>query len=328
MVTQSLVPPSFYPKTKNSYNSLVTVVKPNIAIDALRVLAILAVILIHTSIKIIQLGGRGLFLHQIASFAVPVFFMLSGFVLELHAANFNLVKRLSKLVLPLFFWSLIYFYWVYPGGSNFWWAFITGSASYQLYFIPTLIIFYLLFPWLRRLTHPWLLIFLGLVQFYLLYHDFYVAQLSLVLPLRIAALGFFAFILGIMASRHQAQLLKLSHKYQLILLGLIIFLAWFIFREGQTGNYYSQWRPSVLVYSVCIAAFFYQLFTRLKLPKFTHTFSNLSFFVFFVHVIILEVISRSLTRTNNLVLFSLVTGISFGLAFLAHKIPHASKLTG
>jgi hypothetical protein len=156
----------------------------------------------------------------------------------------------------------------------------------------------------------------------LLYQDYFVTTLPFVLPIRIAYLGFFNFILGIFAAHHELR------KFKLIFLASIPILAWYIFREGQAGNYYSQWRPSVLLYSACIAIFFYHLFTRIKLPKFTRTLSSLSFFVFFIHVIILEVVSKSLGPTNNLALFLLVTSISFTVAFLAHKIPYLSKLTG
>lgn len=310
----------------------------NPAIDALRVLAILAVVLIHTTIKIIQAGGGDivkysgtLFLHQVAGFAVPLFFMLSGFVLELNYRPGILTfyrKRLTKLVIPLFFWSLIYFYLIYPGGTNFLWAFITGGASYQLYFVPTLIIYYLLFPLFRLIPAKWLIVLFP-IQFYLLYQDYFVTTLPFILPIRIAYLGFFSFILGIFAARHEPRLLTLAKKFKFLLLALIIFFAGYIFHEGQTGNYYSQWRPSVMLYSFSLASLLYYHFTKLNLPTpLIHALSKLSFFVFFVHVIILEFVSKSINSSNNLVLFSLVTGISFLIAFLAHQVPRLSKLTG
>lgn len=77
------------------------------AIDALRVVSILAVVLIHTTTRTIETTHNNLtdfpftlFLNQIARFAVPLFILISGFVLELnyqnHANYFAyLKKRLS-----------------------------------------------------------------------------------------------------------------------------------------------------------------------------------------------------------------------------------------
>ena len=80
------------------------------SIDSLRILCILAVLLIHTSTRTLETAKFDLtgfpltiFLNQIARFAVPLFFIISGFVLE---TNFDqssgyisfLKKRFSKII--------------------------------------------------------------------------------------------------------------------------------------------------------------------------------------------------------------------------------------
>jgi surface polysaccharide O-acyltransferase-like enzyme len=126
------------------------------SIDSLRTFAILAVVLIHTTTRTLEAAKFNLtafpvsiFLNQIVRFAVPLFFMISGFVLE---TNFDeksgylsfIKKRFSRIFIPFVFWSAIYYLFVYnQNHDNFLRVILTGNASYQLYFIPTLCIFYL-----------------------------------------------------------------------------------------------------------------------------------------------------------------------------------------
>ena len=108
-------------------------------------------------------------------FSVPLFLALSGYGLARKYARQTfswsefLGRRLGKL-LPLYFlWSGVHFVsfylvpqWrimsVYPLGETLLW----GLADYQLYFVPLILQFYLLFPWLNRLSKKSLLLTLGL----------------------------------------------------------------------------------------------------------------------------------------------------------------------
>src|SRR5258708_3540298 len=97
----------------------------NPAIDLLRISAIIGVIFIHTTTKTLEASNYDLvkipwtlFLNQIFRFAVPLFFMISGFVLELnypfHVNYFTyLKKRCVRILMPYIFWSAIYYFFVY-----------------------------------------------------------------------------------------------------------------------------------------------------------------------------------------------------------------------
>lgn len=156
--------------------------KSNIyAIDAMRSIAIFAVVLIHTTSRTLEffqydLNGHliTLFLNQISRFAVPSFFLISGFVLELnHHTDINywqyFKKRASRILVPYLAWSALYYFLIYRSDpDSFIKALLTGSASYQLYFIPSLIIFYLAFPFFHKLykviANKWVLIVLGIMR--------------------------------------------------------------------------------------------------------------------------------------------------------------------
>ena len=136
-------------------------------ITYLRGFAILAVIMIHltsgylnypsdcTTFFVFGIINRGL------QFAVPLFLFLSAILLgykhkddkKINLPKFYL-KRLSKVILALILWSIIYIgYYNYPifnlNALN--WETIKGylllgNASYHLYFIPIIVQLYLFFP--------------------------------------------------------------------------------------------------------------------------------------------------------------------------------------
>jgi surface polysaccharide O-acyltransferase-like enzyme len=158
-----------------------------IAIDVLRILSILAVIFIHTTTKTLAISGYALqkipltlFLNQISRFAVPLFFMISGFILELnHNSNESYItylkKRLNRIFIPYVFWSAIYYFFVYSKNqnTNFLNSLLRGDASYQLYFIPAILIFYLIFPFIHKylkiIGNIWVIIFLFFILELLFY---------------------------------------------------------------------------------------------------------------------------------------------------------------
>lgn len=87
-------------------------------LDVLRVIATMAVIILHVDGKIwyTQLGvdnDRWIvanFFDGFARWSVPVFFMLSGYFIlgkEIEVPKFY-KKRLLRIVLPLLFWSICY----------------------------------------------------------------------------------------------------------------------------------------------------------------------------------------------------------------------------
>lgn len=338
------------------------------ALDAMRAIAIAAVVMIHTTTRTIETAKDNvvvfpwtLFLNQISRFAVPLFFIVSGFALELNYSNNTnyleyLKKRLGKIFVPYVFWSAIYYLFIYnQNHDNFFQVLYLGNASYQLYFIPTLFIFYLIFPVLHKmygfLANKWVLLVLIFSQMFILHQDYFVKPYHLDDPIHTAILCYFVFILGMMAARNKDSILIFAKKIKYLLMFSVVVLGFYIFFEGilgfiKTFNYltfYSNFRPSTLIYSVLVALILYYLFDKshfVSSPR--KALSNASFFIFFVHVIILEEVwtlfGHSLfnSMTNSVtgriifdpLFFGVVFGISFLLAFLIRKIPFASKITG
>jgi surface polysaccharide O-acyltransferase-like enzyme len=330
------------------------------AVDALRTAAILAVIIIHTTSRSIESVNMNLpkvdwalFLNQASRFAVPLFFLISGFVLELsHRDGISYVtylkKRISKIFLPYVFWSLIYYYFVYTThGMQFIYTLIGGNSSYQLYFIPPLLMLYAVFPllhkWYKWISKWWTLLIICGVQVGLLYLDYYPRAIVMPDPLRIAVLNYAYFILGMVFYHHTDKIKFWVNKAKYLWIFMTAMLAGFVYYEGRSKyltswnyvDFYSQWRPSIFMYTISLFFAGYYWINKLNNKyDILSKMANYSFFVFFVHVLILEkvwILIKGAGVTHiwfDPMFFGIVTAISFTTAYLAHKIPWLSKLAG
>jgi len=190
------------------------------AIDAIRTICILAVIVIHTTTRSLELVHLNItilpqvfFLNQISRFAVPLFFLISGFVLQhSYFSQTSLLdfykKRLSKLFIPYIFWSFIYYFFIYTHHSNgFFSALFSGESSYQLYFIPSLLIFYFIFPVLHKISgflfSRYIFIALAIIQLFFLQKTYFLNPLTYYYPISIAFLNYFLFLFGMYTAKYQ-----------------------------------------------------------------------------------------------------------------------------
>jgi len=145
-------------------------------IDILRGLAFLAIVMQHTLASFIYnpdiTKGPALiaaFLLTLARFAVPMFIFITGLVLFYNYGdrNFNYwvftKKRFTQIFLPYFIWTILYFVWVsfingVPATSlgdvmdKITELTIFGEGYYHLWFMVTILQFYLLFPLFKLLV--------------------------------------------------------------------------------------------------------------------------------------------------------------------------------
>jgi probable poly-beta-1,6-N-acetyl-D-glucosamine export protein len=326
----------------------------NYAVDALRVIAILAVVAIHTTTKNLDLMSHDLknnlllfVFNQLVRFAVPLFFMISGFVLELNSSSENyftyLKKRLNRIFIPYLFWSAVYYFFIYTYHSHsYFYALLDGSSSYQLYFIPTLLIFYLIFPFLHKyysfISQKWVIFSLALIQILILSYDYYFHQLPFFPTISVCLCYFFSFFIGLIASRYQKQIIDFVSKWKYLFLLITLtsgsYVIWQAFSRYYINYdylaFYSQRRPSILIYTLSLGSLLYYFFNKTKIfSGLIKLLSRLSFFVFFFHIIILEAIVKYVSpQPPALIFFFGVSAISFFAAYLIHKIPYLSKITG
>lgn len=325
-------------------------------IGFIRILSICGVVLIHSTTRTIEYNKFlineitfTVLLNQIFRFAVPVLFIISGFILaEGYFSNQSYIifikKRLNKIFIPYLFWSVIYYYFVYniTRDKYLLHSLIAGNASYQLYFIPSLMILYSIFPLFFYLVKKYKLLFLitiFCIDLFLLYIDYFVKSYSANSPLYISILNMFPFVYGIYLSLYKRFSRKIFFKYKYVFYLSMIISAYVVFSEGfygylETSNYlylYSQWRPSVLLFSILLFNILYFNIEGLKVNNLLiQKISNLTFFVYFVHVIMIEFFSLKyqFLINNNLLFFIIISILSFSLAFLTHRFLRLERLTG
>jgi surface polysaccharide O-acyltransferase-like enzyme len=133
--------------------------------DVLRIVSIVAIVFLHTPLVIIcNYEKMPISWWQIANiyqsavrFAVPTFIMLSGALLlkdERHSSiDFVLRRRITRILFPLLFFSIVYMFWKRPGlfhEGNFLWEILktvmTGPVYYHLWFLYLLLGLYLMTP--------------------------------------------------------------------------------------------------------------------------------------------------------------------------------------
>ncbi len=301
-----------------------TSTRPLIWIDLIRITGALLVILVHVTYPLVQKWGEvtlkwwlaANLANQIGHLAVPLFFMVSGFLLvrKPEPVRQFLIKRGTRILIPLAAWSVIYIGWnMYFNHrettlASAALALLTGSSADHLWFLYDLFGLTLAVPLLWKLREAGgnrTLLYLLLL--WLIFEP--LTQLSTLLgvtpaftlPLASGYLGYF--ILGLFLGERQYP------RWQ-VFLALGICLA--TTGLGAAGNYWQSRAAGSLT-----APFLYYIgivtvpasagaFVLLKtlgerlergpawLAALIHQLGTGSFGVYLIHLIILEAFKQSL----------------------------------
>ncbi len=337
----------------------------NYSVDFIRSVAILAVVIIHVSTAFLDRippftipFDIVLIINQFSRFAVPLFFAISGYMLALkYTGAFSKTmfykKRILRILPPYLFWIIIYFFIVFPHpgvspfSKTFFDSILTGNASYQLYFIPAIIVLYFLFPFIIKyknlvLSKGTLLILFIITSILLMYIYYGNFNLPFHTAFRGAFYNLLPFVIGIYAALNRSKISKHASKHTLAIflstfaLGLFVFLETFaLFKTFDESRFLrEQWRVSVVLYSLLCGLFFkktYDLFLY-KFKKQIFILSTLSFGVFFIHVAVLKYFLEygvdPLNSYNLLGFFVTLIGVvvlSFTITWILSKIPKIGK---
>lgn len=280
-----------------------------------------AVIFLHITGRIIAgLEGAAFdAVNALLSFAyagVPLFFMISGYLLLSSSDTSDLVfmlkRRIPRLVIPLAFWTAVYSAWIaflnhdYSASGFFGriFASVNGPVYTHLWFMYTLIAIYLTAPFIRkalesfdRKGHIIVLCLIALINLrqilnillpdeYFKYIDFdFVKQLSFFSGnLSVFVLGYY---LGNMKKKPGALPLALitAAATLIITLGTNNFFA-------ATGSYMSPYHEYGYGFEVILASALFLLFRscldRDTKSGFLKEVSALSYGIYFMHALVVE----------------------------------------
>ncbi|MCR4324410.1 MAG: acyltransferase family protein [Candidatus Curtissbacteria bacterium] len=138
-----------------------------VSVGFIRTIAIVGVISLHVTDALVNptnyFGGvswwLGNFINSLSRSAVPLFIMLSGFLILDPTKNYSFPKMVNKsffrIAIPLVFWSIFYFLW-----RQRWWGELISpeyiiqsvfkGSLFHLYFLLIIIGLYLIAPLLRK----------------------------------------------------------------------------------------------------------------------------------------------------------------------------------
>ena len=131
-------------------------------LDYIRFFSLLLVILFHAVIgQLEQSAGADravlLVFNELSRMSIPMFFMISGFLLLRGPAEEPMgafyKKRLGKILPPLLVWNVLYglYYRMSPGELLA--AVLNEGSAFHLWFVYSLLGMYLITPFLRHIVH-------------------------------------------------------------------------------------------------------------------------------------------------------------------------------
>lgn len=308
-----------------------SLIKRDESFDALRGIAIIAVVAIHASGSIFSSGNVSfdnlifnafLLYRQSLNFAVPAFLFISGYwisnkkVESLEEYRQFLTQRLKRVVVPYLFWSIMILSIEATITQVFdiqeiLFKLLTGRATGPYYFIILIVQFYMLTPILQRINknpHGFILIlfinFISLSFSYItrLYFGSFFSSLS------VYAMPFYTWIIfyefGILyrnfdryeISKQIATLIAISIVFALI---ISFFEAKIILiKYDNLAFAISTVKFSSFLYSGCFITGF--LYIRQKVSKWSNlivSLGNYSFGIYLMHIPVLLIVQLFLKET-------------------------------
>ena len=329
----------------------------NTHIMKLRFWAILAVIMIHSTAPFLYkpIGNEflaGNVLDSLSRFAVPLFLLISGALL-LHKdepLSVFLKKRAAKIIIPFLVWSFIYY--LYKRNilftldfekfhiRDFLKLFITGNVYYHLWYIYLIVFVYLFIPVLRKVVQntPTNILLYYVILSFILENGYLIGTSYLHISPKIYFSGFSGYvsylILGYLIFHRDLFLNKRGMIYTLGILSLIVTFTGTYLSSLSFGRYhpyfYKYLSFNVLIYTIFIVVLISH--TNKNIFKITRSISEVSFTMYFVHIIFSKYFQQYLNAFDLqpslyiIALFGLTVIASYLFSLLISKIPIVRKV--
>lgn len=335
--------------------------KRNISLDFIRIIAVLAVVMIHTSAKVLTSNqtiydfGVGNLFDAISRIAVPLFVMISGALMldENRKITINklLTKNVKYLLILLLFWSTVYsliynVYFPWRSDNSIKVTLVLKEillGHFHLWYLYMIIGLYLITPFLR----PWVnkknknlvLLFISislLTQFTLpilnslatYWNDLtYVVKFINKFTLNFFNQYISYYLIGWYVVHVGFEKNQRKTIYIVSLLSLC-FTLFYVYFTKDYSNGYSNYNAFTFFYStgVFLILNHVQISFIDKYQNAVVLLSKLTFGVYIIHVLILDEITRIMPYTQMPIVFILKTFlivniISFAFSYIGSKIP-------
>lgn len=331
--------------------------------DWLRALSIFVVVGIHVVSKIINSSTTDDWIWHFANifdaglrWCVPVFFMLSGALLltrdKKESVSEFLKKRLSKVVIPLIFWSIVYtMYNIFELEESYTAyeivvQFLTDDIYYHLWFLYTITGLYIMAPFLKLLVqHMDKKTFQALLLFWIIFSSF-LPFLPKFFDFEIAvSVGLFEPYIGYFLLGAYLVLYPVPKKYvpTLGILALISYTAtvwgtYYLNMGLPVGEFdeffYEHYRPNNLLITFFIFIGFQHMANKIKPNALITRISTATFGIYIIHPLIQNYLNKLFefneTTFNPIISVPLVWVIIFSISFviilIMQKLPVINRL--
>ena len=302
----------------------------DLSFQAFRGIAIICVVAIHSIVGSENFSHSNwnfyfIFIYrQLLNFAVPAFLFISGYWVakenfnNLKEYKFFLNKRLKKVLVPYFFWSLfaillsITLFGFDLSSKTIIYKLLTGGAMGPYYFLLLIAQLYIITPILIYLLNKQsngLIIIISLNFLSLLVLYIIRIYLNINPPLALYALPFYSWIiffaLGIFVKNHNVSNKCTSYRIYLLLIFFIILScteAYFLLKLNLTSFAFSAVKFSSFFYSIAVCFAFLKLRQKIKnWPQILVKLGDYSFGIYLIHIFIIHFITKALNQIDILV---------------------------
>ena len=329
--------------------------------DFCRVVAIYGVILIHSCAAMFYSFGEvplvdwlaANALDSVARVSVPLFVMLSGAMLlkpgESIVMPSALLRRISKLLIPLLVWS---FFYLFRTAANHnepinWLGPLRQPAAYHLWFVYMILGVYLLLPFLQAIyegirSRPVLIFYFLAVWAAITCVPLYfpVPLFELIQQTTFRGFGGYFILGGLLADARQDRIPTIAWVGLYVACTMATFLlTWYCSEKAGVPCEAPLIYFTLNVMIASLAAF--KAFTRMTTGPAAgvlHWISDRSLLIFFVHVLVLERVRNSVViapLSQALPTFFVILAISIAtfvsslfVAAAIRLIPGASRVAG
>lgn len=305
----------------------------NIAwIDSARVIALYAVIVLHSTAPLLMQFGKvpindwwaADFLNAVVRFAVPVFVMITGALLlhrEYEIGDF-LKRRLSRIVWPFLFWSLVYIWYAWYNEDISFSSDLRADlirilqqfkygSSYHLWYVYMLIGLYLFIPvigkFVRHATEREILYFLAAWLAVMLINQPYLSRFGPAIDMH-----YFAGYAGYLVLGHYLAFKKFNSKHLLKWMWFLFILSILLIALGTRllpsypkypgTMFYEPVNPVVVMLSASV--FLIAKLTPLQVPepiaRIRYFISRYSYGIYLAHALALYFLEDPLGITYKL----------------------------
>ncbi len=309
-------------------------------VDAVRVFAIVMVILLHCICDYSNHSGnfgRPLwwimaFLNEITRTGVPLFFMLSGFLLidSVDISNIGgfYKRRLLKVAVPFLIYHVFYyFYFRLHNGQNlldriFFVQLVNSGSAYHLWFLYSIVVLYLFVPFIKMIvekaTTKMLMVFFVLAIFQTTLKPFFNILFGGKVYFFFAEDGIVGYIgyaiLGYILGKHEIKWEKTAIALGLLAIPVFALANFcgaiqgdgFVFNGGYTINHYIE------------AASIFLLFKKLDIGKnrVVGMLPVLTFRAYLIHVFVIEIFKPVLDNFSPSVMMAAMFILTLSLSFV------------